>query len=208
MFECRDIRKSFGALTVLDGVNLKLEAGDRVGITGGNGAGKSTLINIATGFVTADGGGVGVKGRPCTGLAPWRIARLGIRRTFQSVRMQPSAPLGVQINDPASDAKTRLQMLADSGVADYSCRLPSEAPAPVLRKAEVVRALLARPQVLFLDEPSAGLDAGELNDLGAFLNRWTPPATALVVVEHRRDLMDLTVSRLLELRHGRLTGHA
>ena len=204
MFECRNIRKSFGAIDVLDGVNLALKPGARVGLSGGNGAGKSTLINIATGFVEADSGDARLDGKSYRGLAPWRIARRGIRRTFQSVRMQPSAPLGAQLHDPASDPQTRAGMLRDSGVAAYLHRFPAEAPAPVLRKAEVVRALLANPRVLFLDEPSAGLDAEEQISLGAFLNRWTAPSLVLVVVEHRRDLMDMTVNQLFELQNGRL----
>ncbi len=205
MFECRDIRKSFGAVRVLNGVNLALEAGARVGLSGGNGSGKSTLINIATGFVEADGGDVSLDGKSCAGLSPWRIARLGIRRTFQSVRMQPSALLDQQLHDPGSDVQTRRDMLKDSGVTAWLDRFPAEAPAPVLRKVEVVRALLARPRVLFLDEPSAGLDAAEMQSLGAFLNRWAEPTLVLVVVEHRRDLMDMTVNQLFELQNGRLS---
>ena len=206
MFECNDIRKSFGGIDVLEGVNLTLKPGDRIGLSGGNGSGKSTLINIATGFVAADSGALSLDGKPYHRLPPWRVARLGIRRTFQSVRLQPSAPLGEQLYDENTDAQTRADMLQDSGVNAYLDRFPAQAPAPVLRKAEVVRALLAKPRLLFLDEPSAGLDAAELETLGVFLNRWAQGALILVIVEHRRDLMDMTVRQQFELRRGRLVG--
>ncbi len=208
MFECAGIGKSFGGIGVLEGVDLRLKPGARIGLTGGNGAGKSTLINIATGFIRPDHGVLRLDGKPYQGRPPWHIARLGIRRTFQSLRMAQSLPLGEQLRDPGAGAPTRREMLRDSGVAAYLDRFPDQAPAPVLRKAEVVRALLANPRVLFLDEPSAGLDRAELESLGAFLNRWTQPALILVIVEHRRDLMDRTVNRLFELRSGRLSSIA
>ncbi len=204
MFELVNIHKSFGGIAVLEGVNLALKPGLRLGLTGGNGSGKSTLINIATGFVQADRGGLSLDGKKQPKLRAWQLARRGIRRTFQGVRMQPACPLGEQLCAQNTPAATRRKMLRDSGIAAYLHRFPDQVPAPVLRKAEVVRALLAGPKVLFLDEPSAGLDADELTKLGAFLNRWTAPSLALVIVEHRRDLMAMTVERLVELRHGKL----
>lgn len=215
MFECSGIHKSFGGVTALAGADLKLQPGARIGIEGGNGSGKSTLINIATGFIAPECGRVSFNGESLRGMPAWRIARRGVRRTFQNVRMQPSAPLCLQLEPlyrqsagDACDEKNKKRMLEESGVAAYLGRFPAQTPAPVLRKAEVVRALLANPAVLFLDEPSAGLDDVELGRFGAFLNRWSPPDLALVIVEHRRDLMDLSVERVLVLQDGRLTESA
>ena len=95
-------------------------------------------------------------------------------------------------------------MVEGSGIIDYLYSFPNEVPLPILRKIEVIRALLNRPKYLFLDEPSAGMAATDLHDFGEFLKNYIDAETCLVVVEHRLELMKKIDANICELRDGKL----
>ena len=95
-------------------------------------------------------------------------------------------------------------MLEGAGIIDYLYSFPNEVPLPILRKIEVIRALLDRPKYLFLDEPSAGMAATDLHDFGEFLKDYIDAETCLVVVEHRLELMKKINADIFELRDGKL----
>ena len=170
MFEFRKISIGFGGIHVLRDLSIQIHPGDRVGLTGGNGSGKSTLINIATGFLIQQSGQILLGGKSLTGMPAWQYAREGIRRSFQSVRLLPNVPLQDQFKAEVHDIKTLCTLLQESTLAKYLNQFPSEIPLPIQRKAEVVRALIANPRYLFLDEPCAGLTNSELTDFAAFLS--------------------------------------
>lgn len=189
MFEISGVSKSFGGSSVLNDVSFQLQVGDRFGLTGGNGSGKSTLINIVTGYVEPDSGQVFLNGEDLSRQPAWKISRAGIRRSFQTSRMLPTTTMRYQFCIEGTRGAIDLALIDAAGLTPYLDHFPSEVPLPLLRKAEVVRALLAKPKVLFLDEPSAGLTSEELIEFGNFLNAHLPLSTALVLVEHRLDLM-------------------
>ena len=95
-------------------------------------------------------------------------------------------------------------MLESAGIIDYLYSFPNEVPLPILRKIEVIRALLDRPKYLFLDEPSAGMAATDLYDFGEFLKEYIDADTCLIVVEHRLELMKKIGANIRELRDGKL----
>jgi len=190
MLELKSVRKSFGGINVFEELSFNLEKGDRVGLTGGNGTGKSTLINLATGFLLPDEGEINLGNTSLLSLDPWQIARLGIRRNFQSVRLSNSLILRDQFFVPNKKVIDNLEMIEVSGIKGFLNRFPSECPLPILRKMEVLRALLSSPSVLFLDEPSAGFSHGELEEFSEFLINYVPDNTSLVIVEHRTELME------------------
>ena len=95
-------------------------------------------------------------------------------------------------------------MLEGAGIINYLYSFPNEVPLPILRKIEVIRALLACPRYLFLDEPSAGMAASDLDDFGEFLKEYINDETCLVVVEHRLELMEKIDASIFELRDGKL----
>lgn len=204
MLELTKVSMSFGGIEVLRDVSLSLASENRIGLTGGNGTGKSTLVNIATGFLRPTAGQIKIDGKRMENEPAWKFARLGIRRSFQTSRMQPSVPLREQFM--GANIRTALlpQMFEASGLSEYLGRFPSEIPLPALRKAEVVRALISFPRVLFLDEPSAGLSHSELNQFAEFLNRFMGSRTALVIVEHRTDLMMKVISESYVLENKQL----
>jgi ABC-type branched-subunit amino acid transport system ATPase component len=206
MYSLQGIGKSFGGIDVLKDISLTLKPGQRLGITGANGVGKSTLINIATGFLKPDSGYIQLNQKTLTHQPAWAFAQAGIQRTFQNTRFLTSATLGEQLllaaRAPAS--KRRVAKLIElSGLRASLHLFPDEIPLPVLRKAEVIRGLAASPEVLFLDEPSAGLTASELEQFGLFLQQFLGQKTALVVVEHRVDFMDMVTDSVVQMQHNR-----
>ena len=203
MFSMHGICKSFGGIEVLSDISLTLQPGERIGITGANGVGKSTLINIATGFLTPDHGWIQLNDLMLTNCPAWEFAREGIRRTFQSSRFLQTATLGEQLflAGHAPEYRNRLADLLDHSNLQSSLHLfPDEISLPLLRKAEVVRGLATQPEILILDEPSAGLTADELHQFGTFLNQQLGRKTALVVVEHRLDFMAIVTDTVVEMK--------
>ena len=204
MLELKGLKKVFGGITVLNDVDISFQRGNKIGLSGGNGAGKSTLLNIATGFLTAEEGAVILNGDNITQFEAWKLSRLGVKRTFQKVRFNEALILKEQLYTSDDIIKRNLHMVEGSGIIDYLYSFPNEVPLPILRKIEVVRALLNRPKYLFLDEPSAGMAATDLHDFGEFLKNYIDAETCLVVVEHRLELMKKIDANICELRDGKL----
>ena len=204
MLELKGLKKVFGGITVLNDVDISFQRGNKIGLSGGNGTGKSTLLNIATGFLTAEKGAVILNGDNITHFEAWKLSRLGVKRTFQKVRFNEALILKDQLYTSDDVIKRNLHMVEGAGIIDYLYSFPNEVPLPILRKIEVMRALLSRPKYLFLDEPSAGMASTDLYDFGDFLKNYIDAETCLVVVEHRLELMKKIDANIFELRDGKL----
>ena len=204
MLELKGLKKTFDGISVLNGVDISFERGTKIGLSGGNGTGKSTLLNIATGFLTADDGSINLNGDNVTSFEPWKFSRLGIKRTFQKVRFNEALILKDQLYTSDEIINKNLDMLKDAGIVDYLYSFPNEVPLQILRKTEVIRAVLARPKYIFLDEPSAGMAAADLLDFGEFLTDYIDIDTCLIVVEHRLELMKKIDADICVLRDGKL----
>ena len=204
MLELKGLKKAFDGISVLNGVDILFERGTKIGLSGGNGTGKSTLLNIATGFLTADAGSINLNGYNVTSFEPWEFSRLGVKRTFQKVRFNESLILKDQLYTSDEIIKKNLDMLKGAGIINYLHNFPDEIPLPILRKTEVIRALLASPKYIFLDEPSAGMAAADLHDFGEFLKDYIDIDTCLIVVEHRLELMKKIDADICEVRDGKL----
>ncbi len=204
MLELKGLKKAFDGISVLNDVDISFERGAKIGLSGGNGSGKSTLLNIATGFLTADDGSINLNGDNVTSFEPWKFSRLGIKRTFQKVRFNKALILKEQLYTSDKSINKNLDLLNGAGIVDYLYSFPDEVPLQILRKTEVIRALLARPNYIFLDEPSAGMAAADLIDFGEFLKNFIDPDTCLIVVEHRLELMKKIDADICELRDGKL----
>ena len=204
MLELKGLKKAFDGISVLNGVDISFERGTKIGLSGGNGTGKSTLLNIATGFLTADAGSINLNGDNVTSFEPWKFSRLGIKRTFQKVRFNEALILKDQLYTSDEIVNKNLDMFEDAGIVDYLYSFPNEVPLQILRKTEVIRAVLARPNYIFLDEPSAGMAAADLFDFGEFLKDYIDSDTCLIVVEHRLELMKKIDADICEMRDGKL----
>ena len=204
MLELKGLKKQFDGISVLDGIDISLQRSTKIGLSGGNGTGKSTLLNILTGFLTPEEGAIILNGDNITNFEAWKFARLGVKRTFQKVRFNEALILKEQLYTSDEIIKNNLTMLEGAGIINYLYSFPNEVPLPILRKIEVIRALLACPRYLFLDEPSAGMAASDLDDFGEFLKEYINDETCLVVVEHRLELMEKIDACIFELRDGKL----
>ena len=204
MLELRGLKKLFNGISVLNGVNISFQQGTKIGLSGGNGTGKSTLLNIATGFLTPEEGAIILNGDNITHFEAWKLSRLGVKRTFQKVRFNEALILKEQLYTNNEIIKKNRDMLEGAGIIDYLYSFPNEVPLPILRKIEVIRALLDRPKYLFLDEPSAGMAATDLHRFGEFLKEYIDADICLVVVEHRLELMKKIDANICELRDGKL----
>ena len=211
----RDISKRFGGVNALAGVSFAVEQGDVLGIIGPNGAGKTTLLNCISGLYRPDSGEIRWGAESINGLAPYRIARLGIGRTFQIVRPFPSmtvrenTAMGALFGRPHA----RLQPAAALGEADEvlgRVGLAEKRHYPVLRltvpdrkRLEVARALAMRPRLLLLDEVMAGLNQVEVEEALQMVRRVRDSGVTIVLIEHVMKVIVGICNRALVLNFGR-----
>ena len=214
LLEVRGLSKAFKGVQALDGVTLQVRQGEILGLLGPNGSGKSTFINVVSGHYPLTGGEVVFAGRPLTGLAPHRIARAGIARTYQIPR--PFAHMTVLQNvalpamfgghhmDHASAEREAWKWLEFTGLQSRANALPDDLNLHQRKFLELARALAARPRLVLLDEVLSGLTPGEINDAIELIRRIRDQGSTIVFVEHvMRAVMALT-DRIVVLNHGKL----
>jgi len=188
------VSKAFGGVTAVRSVSLEVQAGELVGIMGPNGSGKTTLFNLVSGALVPDGGEIRFRDEPITGLAPHRICRLGLARTFQLVR--PFLGLSTRENvlvglgygsrrlSGTAAREAAEQLLASVGLGGRGDR-PAHALTIMDRKRlELARALATSPQLLLLDEFMAGLTPAETTEAMTLIRKLQAQGLTLVLVEH------------------------
>jgi len=188
----RGLTKQFRGLKALADVDIRIEEGTICGLIGPNGAGKSTLFNLVTGYYPPTAGEIRFLGRRIDGLATQRIARLGIGRAFQISR--PFAGLSVRENVRIGalfgrDGERDFEAVTTQALKLLNLDHLAERPAGVLtvgdlRKLEVARAVAARPLLLLADEPCAGLNPSETEEMIGCLRRIREVGTTICLVEH------------------------
>src|SRR5262249_18157598 len=206
------LSKRFYELRAVDEVSLRLSRGEILGLIGPNGSGKTTLINLVTGVLGPTAGRVVAGGGDITGGAPHRIARVGLARTFQRVRLFGSldvlenvvvAALSVGMNRREA-SELAGHCLRQMGVERWAATPATALPYGHERMVEVARALAMRPRFLFLDEPAAGLNEEES---AALLERLAPvpgrERLGMLIVDHDMRLIMQLCHRLHVLNYGR-----
>ncbi|MGE0750199.1 MAG: ABC transporter ATP-binding protein [Variibacter sp.] len=191
LLDVRGVQKRFGGVHAVRGVDMTVEAGTLLGLFGPNGAGKTTLFNLIAGTTPPDAGTIRLNGEEITALPSFRRAQRGIARTFQVVR--PFRSLSVLDNVLASvpsaaatsrnDADGARAILASVGLEDRANDPAGLLTLGMLKRLEVARALALEPCLLLLDEPLAGLTAGETADLLALI-RSLKSRTSIIMVDH------------------------
>jgi branched-chain amino acid transport system permease protein len=220
------ISKSFGGLRAIEDVSMELEAGEVVGLIGPNGSGKTTLLNIISGIYTADRGSVSISGRDAARLPAFKIARLGVARTFQHIHLVDDlsvidnivigrayaarASLLSSLSATGTDGKltvaraesmTAAVLLGISGQAAASCGALAYGTR---RRVEIARALVSAPRLLLLDEPAAGLNETEQQDLARRVKSIAAQGIALLIVEHNLAFLAGLAERMICLDYGRI----
>jgi branched-chain amino acid transport system ATP-binding protein len=206
--EVTGLRRSFGALRAVDGVDLALAAGARDALIGPNGAGKSTLFRLIAGNLAPSGGRIVFDGADVTAASEERRARLGIGQTFQHSSLFLSMTAAENVAIGARRASGPLRARVDALLAEVGLEGRAAAPAATLahgerRQLEIAVALAARPRLLLLDEPFAGMSAAERERTAALVQR-LPAEVTVLFVEHDLDLVFRIARRVTVLHLGRV----
>lgn len=209
------VSKQFAGLRALDGVSLRLTRGEILGLIGPNGSGKTTLINVVTGVLPPSAGRIEADGVEITGRPAHRIARAGLARTFQRMRLFSDltvlenaevAAVGVGMSRRRAREQARV-VLAELGITRWSERLAGELPYGLERRVEVARALATAPKYLLLDEPAAGLDEEESGELLRILAPIpADKGLGILIVDHDMNLIMRLCDRLHVLNYGKTIG--
>jgi branched-chain amino acid transport system ATP-binding protein len=207
----RGLGVQFAGLRAVDNIDLELNTGEILGLIGPNGAGKTTLVNALTGFQRCEGR-LEVDGHDVTGWMPRKLSRLGVRRTFQNVRLFESmtvfenvevVALGLGLNHRAARTVSD-DVLAWSDLDEYRDRPAGSLSYGLERRLGIARVLVANPKYVLLDEPAAGLNEEESDDLLARL-RDLPSrfGCGLMVIEHDMRLIMRLCQRLHVINYGK-----
>jgi branched-chain amino acid transport system ATP-binding protein len=230
ILEIEGVRKSFGGLAALDGLDLRVDEGEIVSVIGPNGAGKSTLFNVVTGLYEPDDGDVRFRGYSIVGRRPNQIAKLGIARTFQSVKLFPNmtilenAMVGQHTRSTAGvfgsilriprvrREERRIRERAREALGFFGTRLVGyreEQAAFMLsyanrRRLEMARALATDPQLVMLDEPTAGMNPRETLELRDHIVRMRDVlGITVLVIEHDMRVVRGVSDRVVACDYGR-----
>jgi branched-chain amino acid transport system ATP-binding protein len=211
LLRAEGVGKRFGGFTALQGVDITLRAGERLGLIGPNGSGKSTFVNCISGDFAQHDGTVTLAGQRMDGLKPHRRARLGLARTFQLP--QPFASLTVLENvrvpllfgaQPSQATRRALECLEQVEMAAKADKLPRELTQVEQRRLELARAIALDPRLLIADEAMAGLSHAEVDQILALLMRLNAAGTAVIMIEHIMRAVTEFSERLVVFVAGRL----
>ena len=228
ILEVRELTRHFGGIKALDGVDFRLGRGEIVGIIGPNGSGKTTLFNVITGIYRPDRGAVSLEGEEITGLRPDEIARRGIARTFQNIRLfreltvvdnvriahHPHVRYGAAAALLRTGAfyreerRSREQVeefLSIFSLQDRRKELAKNLPYGDQRRLEIARALASCPKILLLDEPAAGMNLSEVGTLMEFILRIRERfSLTVLLIEHQMRLVMGICERLIVMDFGQV----
>ncbi|HYL91240.1 MAG TPA: ABC transporter ATP-binding protein [Burkholderiales bacterium] len=219
------LSKSFGGVRAAVDVSFAVPPGTLTAIIGPNGAGKTTLFNLVTNLFPVDAGEVRCFGTPLAGRTAAEVAKLGLIRTFQSARIFPgmtvlenvlagahllagSSTLSQMLWLPAARREERAliargeALLEIAGLAAYRDAAANELPIGAQKLLEVIRGLMARPRLMLLDEPAAGLNDAETAELASLLRAVRANGITLVVVEHNMSLVMGVADQVIVLDLG------
>ncbi|HZZ42365.1 MAG TPA: ABC transporter ATP-binding protein [Tepidisphaeraceae bacterium] len=226
LLEIKNLSVNFGGLKALSDFSLSLNQGDLIGLIGPNGAGKTTTFNIVTGVYRPTTGQVLLNNRSISGRKPFRINRLGIARTFQNIRLFSELSvldnvivgfnqsighsfLGAVLRSPKHTREDRsherdaMDLLETFGIADRAHDLATNLPYGSQRRLEIARALATRPKVLLLDEPAAGMNPHEKQDLIRLIRFVREKfQIGIWLIEHDMKLVMSICDRITVLDHG------
>ena len=218
----RDLGLDIGGARIVADVSLEVRAGELVGIIGPNGAGKTTLFNLLSGLLRPTAGTVELRGRDITGLPPYRRTRAGLGRTFQvssvfpllsvheNVRLAAEADLGGSLRIWRRAASVREALVrAEEALVRAGLSARALWPAGLLshgdkRKLELAMLLAARPEVILLDEPMAGVSAEDVDELVELIRIVHRTGTTVLMVEHRMEVVVGLAERIAVMHHGSL----
>ncbi|MDX6806811.1 ABC transporter ATP-binding protein [Terrihabitans rhizophilus] len=227
LLETRQITRRFGGLVAVDGVDLDVAEGEVHGLIGPNGAGKTTMLNLLSGHLPSSSGSILFADADVTRHAAEKRAIAGIRRTFQNLKLFKELPAldNVMVGLHASTRSEIFHALLRTpfqrreereiverarealdfvGLGPFADKAAGSLPYGHQRLLEIARAFVARPKLLLLDEPAAGLNGAESKALVDLIRRIRAAGTTTVLVEHHMDVVMPTCDRITVLNYGKL----
>jgi ABC-type branched-subunit amino acid transport system ATPase component len=216
------LSRHFGGVRAVDGLDLKVEEGQIFGLIGPNGSGKSTTVNVVTGLFPPTSGAILFRGRDIAGLPTHQRLRAGIARTFQNIRLfgQLSVWQNLWVAQNSAEDQARQgffarwlggqrgarneirQLLEFSGLAHKQDELASNLAFGEQRRLELARAMAAKPRLLLLDEPAAGMNSEEVGQLRERILRLRERGVTILLVEHVMELVMGVTDRIAVLNFG------
>ncbi len=218
ILEVADLAKRFGGFVALEGIQLTVRPGERLGLIGPNGSGKSTLVNCLCGTLRHESGTVRFDGRVLNGLAAHERTRLGLARSFQLPRPFASLTVAENLRVPllytvnarperklgAAEIDARcLELLGLVGLQAKAGLMPRDLTQVDMRKLELARAMAAEPKLLIADEAMAGLSHSEVDEILALLDRLSRRGITVILIEHIMRAVLHFSERLVVLVSGR-----
>jgi len=227
LLELAGITMRFGGVTAMDGVTLHVDAGEILGLIGPNGAGKTTCFNAITGVFAPTEGEVRFDGRVLNGRKRYQITRLGIARTFQNIRLFPDmtaienvmvgadahhrASVGAALlhlprhrHEEREGRRRAMELLEFMGIASRAHDAARNLPYGYQRRLEIARAMATRPKLLLLDEPAAGFNPAEKQDLMNLIRAIRDQGFTVLLIEHDMGLVMGISDRVAVLDFGKL----
>ena len=221
----KNLSKQFGGVKAVQDVSFAIKSGTVHSVIGPNGAGKTTLFNLITGIYTPTQGEISFEGSAVAGEPPYELARLGMSRTFQNLQvcMNMTAIENVMVGAHLRLAQGLLasvlhlpglrradracrdeaaELMDFVGVGKYSAAHASQMPYGALKRLEIARALAARPKMILLDEPAAGLNDTETHEIEALIRKTADSGVTVVLVEHDMKLVMNLSDHILVLDYG------
>ena len=227
LLETRDVTIRFGGLVAVNLLNIEVKKGEIIAIIGPNGAGKTTAFNLITGVYEATEGNILLNGEKINGRRPDEIAKLGIARTFQNIRLFKDLTVlenvliatHLNVKTDLLSAVLRLPharkeekemikfaefLLEETGLLEHKDDIASSLPYGLQRRLEIARALATKPKLLLLDEPAAGMNPKESADLAEFIREIRDKfALTIILIEHHMQLVMDISDRIYVLEYGR-----
>ena len=226
LLELEDITKIFGGLKALSQVTFEVTPGEILGLIGPNGAGKTTVFNLITGIYPPTSGNMRFKGDSLARLKPHAITEKGIARTFQTIRLFPNltalenvmagyhcrthaGAISAILRTPAQRQEEGQiieegnRQLSFMGLSDVRHELARNLPYGDQRRLEIARALATRPTLLVLDEPAAGLNEQETNELGSLIKQIRDSGITILLIEHDMRVVMSVSDRIVVLDNGK-----
>jgi branched-chain amino acid transport system ATP-binding protein len=213
ILEGKGVTKYFGGLAAVSNVDFSVEQGEAFGLIGPNGAGKTTLFNLISAALTTKSGTIKFKGENITGLKPYKICRMGIARTFQTVKVFPDLPalsnvlLGLHFGmSPGLSSKDAVreatELLEFVGLSALKATPAKDLTLANQKRLEVARALATDPELLLLDEMMAGLNPTELAQAMELIARIRDKGITIIMIEHVMKAIMNVCERIMVLHHG------
>ena len=213
ILEGQGVTKHFGGLAAVSNVDFSVEQGQTFGLIGPNGAGKTTLFNLISAALTPKAGSIRLKGVNITGLKPHEICRMGVARTFQTVKVFPDMSvmdhvvLGCYFGrspgmSSAEAAREAAEILDFLGLSALEATPAKDLSLANQKRLEIARALATKPEILLLDEIMAGLNATEVGQAMGLVTRIRERGVTIIMIEHVMKAIMNVCERIMVLHHG------